>query len=82
MVSAARLGERLGYTEAGTAARIETVLRAYRLPVSADVSRDAFAEILSRDKKSLGNEIRFVFLKRIGEAQTVPLAKEALLQLL
>lgn len=33
---------------------------------------------MSLDKKSLGDEIRFVFLERIGSAKTVSLPKEDL----
>ncbi len=78
MAAAARLGERLGRTEAGTAARIEAVLARYHLPTSIDVPRQAYAETMALDKKSLGTDIRFVFLSRIGRAETVRLSKEEL----
>lgn len=78
MVGAARLGEKMGYTESGTAARIEAVLQAYHLPTEIEAPRTAYAETMSLDKKSLGGEIRFVFLERIGKARPVRLSKEEL----
>ncbi len=78
MAAAAKLGEKLGRTEAGTAARIEAVLNRYHLPASIDAPREAHIETMALDKKSLGSEIRFVFLSRIGKAETVRLSKEEL----
>ena len=78
MVAAARLGERLGYTEAGTAARIETVLHSCQLPTEIDAPRTAYVETMNLDKKSLGGDIRFIFLERIGTARAVRLSKEEL----
>lgn len=80
MVAAADLGERLGYTEPGTAARIAAVLQSYHLPTKIEVPRPAYAETMNLDKKSLGGDIRFVFLERIGKARTVRLSKEELFE--
>lgn len=88
MVAAARLGEALGATPAGTAERIGALLRAMRLPTSvADVGEAArdperlFGAMLS-DKKKLGAELHFVLLDRIGAARAVPLAPERVRALL
>jgi len=78
MAAAARLGERLGFTGPGTAGRIEALLRAYRLPTSITVSHEACVETLNLDKKSLGGDIHFIFLERIGAAKAVRLPKEEL----
>jgi len=77
MISAARLGERLGVTEPGTAARIGEILRVFGLPTEIDAPREALEETMRIDKKTLGGEIRFIFLRRIGEAEAVsiPLAE-------
>ncbi len=82
MAAAARLGERLGYTEPGAAGRIEALLRAYRLPTEIEVSREDCARALSLDKKGLGGDIRFIFLARVGAAKAVRMSKEALLSAL
>lgn len=78
MVAAARLGEKLGRTETGTAARIEAVLRSYHLPIEIEAPHAAYVETMSLDKKSLGGDIRFVFLERIGKASPVRLSKKEL----
>jgi len=78
MAAAARLGERLGCTEPGTAGRVEALLRTYRLPTAIEVSREACVETLNLDKKSLGGDIRFIFLERVGAAKAVRMPKEAL----
>ena len=79
MVAAAKLGEALGETEPGTAARIEALLAALALPtalgrVAPGVSAAALAEAMLSDKKRYGGEIRFVLLDRIGSCRVVPLA--------
>lgn len=70
----ARLGERIGVTEAGTARRIETLLEACELDrlweeerPSSDVWR-----ALTRDKKARGGQVRCVLLHRLGEVATSP----------
>ncbi len=78
MVAAAKLGERLGHTEAGTAERIASILETYQLPTSIDAPPAAYAEALRLDKKSLGSDIRFVFLEKIGRAKAVRISKEEL----
>ena len=78
MAAAARLGEKLGHTEAGTAAKIESVLRSYHLPIEIEAPHAAYVETMSLDKKSLGGDIRFIFLSRIGKASPVRLSKKEL----
>ena len=68
----------MGYTASGTADRIRTALEQYALPTSISASREEYEAAMSLDKKSLGDEIRFVFLERIGSAKTVSLPKEDL----
>lgn len=79
MVAAAKLGETLGTTEPGTAARIEALLAALGLPtalgrIAPDASPAALSEAMLSDKKRYGAEIRFVLLDRIGSCRVVPLA--------
>ncbi len=68
MVLEARVGERMGITTEGTAARIAAVLGAFALgniPPTARVS--ALLGYLSADKKARQGEARFVLLARVGE---------------
>jgi 3-dehydroquinate synthetase len=68
MILEARLGERLGITEPGTARRISQVLGAFGLgsiPLPAGVP--VLTRFLSADKKARRGAVRFVLLARIGE---------------
>jgi 3-dehydroquinate synthase len=77
MVYAARRSEALGYAPAGTADRLEALLRRFGLPVvPPDFSRRAYLEALKVDKKSRDSQIRFVVLEGIGRARTLPLRPE------
>ncbi len=78
MVAAARLGEETGRTEAGTAARIAALLERFRLPTEIAASAEDCRRAMNLDKKSLGGDIRFVFLPRIGRAEAVRLPKSDL----
>lgn len=69
MVAEARIGEAVGVTRAGTAARIGDVLEAAGLPVGADVvevNRDGFFEAVAKDKKRRGGRTRYTLLAEIG----------------
>jgi 3-dehydroquinate synthase len=69
MVLAAKLGEGLGVTHAGTSHALADALGAFGLPVSppADVAWDALLEAAGSDKKGRRGRPRFVLLRRIGE---------------
>lgn len=82
MVAAARLGERMGVTPAGTDAQIEELLTQYQLPVSIAASREDYRSTLVKDKKSQGSSIHLVVLTQLGEAGTVKLPQERLLTLI
>ncbi len=78
MVDAAKLGEKLGHTAPGTADRIAAVLERYELPTAIDAEKAAYVETMGLDKKSEGDDIRLVFLERIGRARTVRMTKAEL----
>ena len=78
MVAAATLGEKLGYTAPGTAQSIREMVARYRLPEKIEAPREEFEATMRLDKKSFGDQIRFVFLERIGKAKTVSLSKQEL----
>lgn len=68
MVLEARLGERAGITEAGTARRLEDALRGFglgRVP-RPDGGTPAVLRHLAADKKARAGESRFVLLTRLG----------------
>ncbi len=70
MVAEARLGERIGVTEAGTAERIETVLSSLGLPteVPDHVDTAAVLESARSDKKAREGRVRYALIERIGSA--------------
>ena len=87
MVAAAKIGEALGRTEPGTAARVEALLARLSLPTrlaraAPGVDPGALAAAMSSDKKKYGDEIRFVLLRRVGDCDIVPLAPAAIAALL
>ena len=80
MVAAAKLGERIGRTPAGTAdeladllARLSLPVRVSDLPGAAACAPDALGDAMLSDKKRFGGEIRFVLLEGWGRAAVVPL---------
>ncbi|MBQ6103409.1 MAG: 3-dehydroquinate synthase, partial [Kiritimatiellae bacterium] len=80
MVAAARLGERLGATPAGTADALAELLASFSLPTrvadlpgAAACAPDALFEAMLSDKKRSGGKIRFVLLAGPGRAEVVPL---------
>jgi len=76
MVSAARVSERLGICDAGTAGRIENLLERAGLPtrLPEDVPVDALARAMQSDKKSSGGRIRYVCVAHVGRTELVELA--------
>ncbi len=69
MVVEARLGERIGVTEEGTADRIESALRALDLPVAVPPHVDTAAVLASArsDKKAREGRVRYALIARIGK---------------
>ncbi len=68
MVLEARLGERLGLTQAGTAARLAEVLTALELPVERPrgLRAETVLPFLGADKKVRDAQVRCVFLAALG----------------
>ena len=77
MAMAADLSVRLGLIEAAQAQRLESVIAASGLPLSAPALGDErYFELMRLDKKALGGELRFVLLEGPGRAalRAVPAA--------
>ncbi|ODV42588.1 3-dehydroquinate synthase [Cupriavidus sp. UYMMa02A] len=75
MVMAADLSHRLGFIDTETRARIRELTRAAMLPVVApELGADRYIELMKVDKKAEAGSIKFILLKKLGEAfiTTVP----------
>lgn len=70
--AAARLSSRLGYIQAGDVTRVDSCVKAHGLPVHLEEPLDwkALQSAMGRDKKVRAGALRFVVLKRLGEAAT------------
>jgi 3-dehydroquinate synthase len=69
MVLAARLSQRLGLITVQDAARVRALLVSAGLPVAApEFGLERYLDLMGHDKKVEGGRIRFILLKRIGEA--------------
>ncbi len=69
MVLAAELSQKLGLLDAQDAARVRAVVTGAGLPVKApDLGLKRYLEVMGHDKKVEDGRIRFVLLRRIGEA--------------
>jgi 3-dehydroquinate synthase len=80
MVFAARRSEGLGYAPGGTADRIEALLARAGLPTQPPpLPRRAYLSALRVDKKRRDAHVRFVVLREIGRAETVPLTPAEIL---
>ena len=73
MAVEAELGERIGATEAGTAAEVRRVLRAHGLPTTHATLQDAepMVAAMRGDKKASGGQLAFSLLARVGECKLV-----------
>jgi 3-dehydroquinate synthase len=66
---AARLSHQLGYAPAGIEARIQSCYESAELPVTIpDFDADVWLDAMGHDKKNIGNRIRYILLRDIGEA--------------
>jgi 3-dehydroquinate synthase len=73
MVLGAKLSQRMGLIAREDVARIIHVLSRARLPVDApDLGVVRYLELMGHDKKVEAGRLRFVLLKRIGEAFVSP----------
>ena len=79
MVAAAKLGQKLGHTPAGTEERIAALLAAFGLPTAIEAERTVCETVLGLDKKNQGKTIHFIFLERLGKALPVAMDRAALL---
>ncbi len=72
MVQISLASEKLGYTEKGTADRIEKCLKKFGLPTSCDIETEKLTEIMLHDKKRRGSSLNLVLLRAIGDSFVEP----------
>ena len=82
MVLAAGLSERMGLLGQQDVARLVSLLRRARLPVVApELGIERYFELMAHDKKAEGGLLRFILLRRLGDAfvtaEVPPAAVEA-----
>lgn len=67
---AADTSQRLGWVDAAAVQRSEALLQAANLPIvpPGDLAIDTIRDLMARDKKALGGQIRLILLKAIGDA--------------
>jgi 3-dehydroquinate synthase len=69
MVMAAQTSQRMGWISEADVARTRSLIRAAGLPdVAPDLGVDTWLEYMGHDKKVEGGKMRFVLLKKLGEA--------------
>ncbi|MBW8307746.1 MAG: 3-dehydroquinate synthase [Thiobacillus sp.] len=69
MVMAAQTSQRLGWISEADVERTRALIRAAGLPdVAPDLGVDTYLEYMGHDKKVEGGKMRFVLLKKLGEA--------------
>lgn len=74
MVFATQLSHRLKMSRQDLTDDVINILKKYRLPTTLPpYPKEQYKRALSRDKKSQNETVKFIFLKRIGQARIVPL---------
>lgn len=80
-VLAAELSQQMGLITHRDVARVIGLLARAKLPVSSpDLGVERYLDLMGHDKKVVGGKIRFVLLKRIGEAFVTDLVPDAALR--
>jgi 3-dehydroquinate synthase len=78
MAAAADLSVKRGLLPAAEADRLRQLLKNFKLPVSAQIDRQAVLDAIGKDKKRQGSWFHFVLLNRLGEAVVEEIAIDAL----
>ena len=69
MVMAARFSEKLGYIGKADVQRVVDILKRAKLPVAApELGAERYLDLMGHDKKVEGGKIKFILLKKPGEA--------------
>jgi 3-dehydroquinate synthase len=82
MVLASELSEKKGYLQPEDSNRLSSLLEKFRLPVRFEFNREKVFEAIRKDKKREGDNLKFIFLKKIGEAVVNQISIQELAELL
>ncbi len=83
MVLAARLSHKLGLIGSADVDRLRSLLERASLPVTApDLGSERYLDLMGHDKKVAGGKIRYVLLRRLGEAFVSEAAEQAVFEAL
>ena len=79
MCRAAEIGVNLGLTPPEAPEVIAELVRTYSLPTRIPCSMEAYRSAIGLDKKGAGSSISFILLRKLGQAEPVPMDKDELL---
>ena len=82
MVLAAEISEKKGYLQPEDSIRLSSLLEKFRLPVRLEFNREKVFAAIRKDKKREGDNLKFIFLKKIGEAVVNQISIPELVELL
>ena len=82
MVLASELSEKKGYLQLEDSIRLSSLLEKFRLPVRLEFNREKVFAAIRKDKKREGDNLKFIFLKKIGEAVVNQISIPELIELL
>jgi 3-dehydroquinate synthase len=82
MVLASELSEKKGYLQPEDSIRLSSLLEKFRLPVRLEFNREKVFAAIRKDKKREGDNLKFIFLKKIGEAVVNQISIPELIELL
>ncbi len=78
MCEITKASEAAGYTEKGSAKRIENILEKFNLPTKAQVSANMLTDSMLFDKKRRDDFLNLVFIKKIGSSFVMPMENKKL----
>ena len=82
MVLASELSEKKGYLQSQDSNRLSSLLEKFRLPVRFEFNREKVFAAIRKDKKREGDNLKFIFLKKIGEAVVNQISISELVELI
>ncbi len=82
MILASRFSERKKFLQKEDTARLSSLLEKFNLPVRLEFNRQQVIDAIGKDKKRAGEKLKFVLLKKIGEAVVIEMSIKELVELL
>ncbi len=72
MVYATRLGEKIGFTEKGSADRLINILKSVGLPTELPYEEKAILDHMLNDKKMRNGKLNMILISKLGRGEIVP----------